>query len=99
MRQVETDGVVFGRCPMCSGMHFQKGQLERLLGKPPAELETLNYTAMSDVMDAMRAYCFDCSAQMTARIGAEEVRIDTCGKCGAIFLDQGEYASLKLYHQ
>ena len=42
-------------------------------------------------------HCERCGQEMTPCAGPAEVRLDWCSTCGAVFLDQGELATLQLH--
>ena len=92
-------GVDFERCPVCKGMHFDKGELERMIAAGPGVGDSLAFSATSDAMDSVTAHCHACGVDMDAKIGPAglDLHIDECPKCGAIFLDEGELATLQLH--
>lgn len=42
------------------------------------------------------AHCPRCDHDMNPVTGPANVRLDVCGHCQAVFLDQGEFATLRL---
>ena len=96
MTQETFGGIEIDRCPVCKGVFLDKGELEKLIAQN-ASADTLGFSAMSDAMDEVPAHCPRCDAAMPARTGPAGLRIDMCDKCGGIFLDQGELATLQLH--
>ncbi|MBW2732340.1 MAG: zf-TFIIB domain-containing protein [Deltaproteobacteria bacterium] len=84
------------RCPVCKGMFFEKGELERMI-ITNASADTFAFSAMSDAMDEVTAHCTRCDVPMKAHTGLADLRVDMCDTCGGIFLDQGELATLQLH--
>ena len=99
MRDEELGGVQFERCPVCKGMYFDKGELEKMLELEAGTGDTFAFSATSDAMDVVAAYCPHCEREMEALNGPADVRVDRCTDCGALFLDQGELATLQLHSQ
>lgn len=98
MKAETYEGIEIDRCPACSGMFFDRDELEEMLaGKMGNTADTLLFSATSDQMDTLTAMCPRCSREMTPMKGPGEVRVDVCQRCRGIFLDQGELATLQLY--
>jgi uncharacterized protein len=99
MKQETYEGVEIDRCPACKGMFFDRGEVETLIKKKMGNTaDTLNFSAMSDGMDQVAAQCPRCNREMDVVAGPGEMRVERCGKCGGVFLDQGEFATLQVYH-
>ena len=96
MRAETFEGIEIDRCAVCKGMFLQKGELEQLIIRSAAA-DTFAFSAMSDAMDEVPAHCTRCGEDMDAVMGPADLRVDMCNKCGAIFLDQGELATLQLH--
>jgi len=97
MRPETFEGIEIDRCPVCKGLFFDKGELEAMLAKGEGNVaDTLGFNAISDAMDAIAAQCPRCDRRMDPMVGAANVRMDVCSKCGGVFLDQGELATLQL---
>lgn len=93
------EGVEIERCPVCKGMYFDQGELERLMTLEAGTGDTFAFSAISDAMDHVAAYCPHCEQDMEPQAGPAGVRIDRCPGCEAAFLDQGELATLQLQNQ
>ena len=98
MKTETISGVEFERCPVCKGMYFDAGELERMLTLDVGTGDTFAFSAISDAMDEVSAYCPHCEKEMGASVGPADVRVDRCGSCGGIFLDQGELATLQVHN-
>jgi Zn-finger nucleic acid-binding protein len=88
-----TNGVSFLRCLYCQGMFYEAEVLERVVREGLATRDSLAFSVQSDQMDELVAHCFRCGVDMNPVV-INGVRVDKCGKCKAVFLDQGEVASL-----
>lgn len=95
MKRETFAGIEIDRCPVCKGMYFDKGELEQMIIKNQTA-DTFAFSAMSDAMDQVPAHCTRCDLPMTAHKGPADLLVDVCDKCGGIFLDQGELATLQL---
>jgi Zn-finger nucleic acid-binding protein len=91
------DGVEIERCPVCKGMYFDEGELDRLAALEAGTGDTFAFSATSDAMDTVPAYCPHCECDMEPMIGPADVRVDRCPSCNGTFLDQGELATLQLH--
>jgi Zn-finger nucleic acid-binding protein len=97
MRSESFQGIEIDRCPVCKGMFFDRGELQALLSKGGESAgDTLSFAAVSDAMDLVLASCPRCFRDMDAVTGPANVRLDVCGRCQGVFLDQGEFATLQL---
>ncbi len=83
MHRESFQGIEIDRCGTCQGMFLDRG-----------ELEAFSHT--SDAMDAVSAWCPRCQEGMAAVTSQGGLRVDVCRRCRAVFLDQGELASLQL---
>ncbi len=92
-------GVEIDRCPLCHGLFLDRGELASLIRLQAAnEVDSLAFTMMSDDLDCVEAECGRCEhVTMTPVEGPGGIRVDRCQKCGGIFLDQGELASIQLH--
>ncbi|MBN2495649.1 MAG: zf-TFIIB domain-containing protein [Deltaproteobacteria bacterium] len=105
-RKIEMDretyeGIEIDRCPACKGMFLDRGELKALISKDQGNVaDNLAFSPTSDTMDAIEAHCFRCNKKMTPVQAPGDVLVNLCENCGAIFLDQGELATLQLHaHQ
>jgi Zn-finger nucleic acid-binding protein len=97
MREETVEGIAIHRCPGCKGLFLDPGEMEALLVENlAAAIDTLAFTASSEVMDALPARCPRCEKPMDAATNAEGIRVDRCPSCQAVFLEQGELASIQL---
>jgi len=95
MKKEAFEGIEIDRCPVCKGMYFDKGELEQMIIKS-ISADTFAFSAMSDAMDEVAARCARCDQDMKGHTGRSGLRVDLCEKCGGVFLDQGELATLQL---
>ena len=85
MRPFPAGKVELDRCTFCSGLWFDGGELETLLGKKlPAKLDP-------DVVTSRKCPVDDLSMQ-AAEVAA--LRVEFCTKCHGVFLDDGELVTL-----
>ena len=85
MRPFPAGKVQLDRCTFCSGLWFDGGELEALLGKKlPAKLDP-------DVITSRRCPADDLSMQ-AAEVAS--LRVEFCTKCHGVFLDDGEMVAL-----
>jgi Zn-finger nucleic acid-binding protein len=99
MKHETYEGIEVDRCPACKGMFLEKGELKGLIAKKMGNTaDTLNFSTTSDQMDGIAGHCFACNLDMVVVKGPGDVKVDVCKQCGAAFLDQGELATLQLYH-
>lgn len=90
-------GVEVERCPTCRGLWLDRGELEALLERRLGGVaDTLAFSPLSDAMDLLAGHCERWDREMVPSFGPEDVRVDRCEGCGAVFLDEGELASLAL---
>jgi Zn-finger nucleic acid-binding protein len=97
--KVEThSSAAVARCPTCRGLFLAKGQLTKILraGLAP-EVDCLDFRGVASAMEVVPAQCPRCDRRtMDVVAGPGGVRVDRCGSCGAVFLDQGDLASIAL---
>jgi Zn-finger nucleic acid-binding protein len=85
MRPFPAGRVELDRCSFCRGLWFDGGELEQVLGKkvspqPAPGLQT-------------NRHCPPCKTPMApAELGG--LRVEVCGTCHGIFLDEGELVAL-----
>jgi Zn-finger nucleic acid-binding protein len=97
MREETFEGVTVDRCKVCKGLYLDAGELDALIkAKLGSTADTFAFTATSEAMDNLKATCPKCNVAMEASTGPEGIRIDRCPSCHAVFLEQGELASLEL---
>lgn len=87
VRDVEVD-----RCPQCRGIWFDEHELQRLVGLTPSELRTLQSKKTDESLNQKRGQCPRDGEEMLRVYSPrnDSVVIDTCVKCGGIWLDDGE---------
>ena len=89
-------GIEVQRCPICKGMFMEKGDVQSLIERELGQVaDDERFAPTSEVLDAMPASCPRCSIDMAYAVAPGQVTINQCGRCGAIFLDAGELATLE----
>ena len=100
MKKEIYEGVEIDRCPGCKGVFLDKGELTKLVKADQGNIvDDLKFSPTSDIMDAMAAHCPRCDRDMRAYDVPGEVTVNLCESCAAIFLDQGELATIQLHLQ
>ena len=85
MKPFPAGKVELDRCTFCSGLWFDGGELEALLGrKLPAKLDP-------DVITSRKCPVDNISMQAAEVTG---LRVEFCTKCHGVFLDDGEMVAL-----
>ncbi len=98
MKPETYEGIEVDRCPSCKGLFLDRGELEGMIARKMGNTaDTLIFSATSDQMDQVPAFCHRCNKGMVVGKGPGNVRVDVCRTCGAVFLDQGELATLQLW--
>ena len=93
-REIEVD-----RCPICKGIFLDRGELTDLVqSKQGNKADSLFFSATSDAMDGIPANCPKCDQDMPIVLLPGDVHANQCQHCAAIFLDQGELATLQLHY-
>ena len=83
--------IVIDRCPKCSGIWLDQGELNKLL----RDRKLSNYlTKHIGTQSKSQLVCPRCGWLMDIET-AEDVEIDVCLKCGGVWLDCGELEKLK----
>lgn len=97
LRRVGLDDVEVDRCDTCSGIWFDSGELQRILGRATiAELRTK--AKSTKAADSKRGACPRCRGEgKLVQIASltSEIHIDTCAVCGGQWLDAGELEILR----
>jgi Zn-finger nucleic acid-binding protein len=97
LRRVQLEDVEVDRCDSCSGIWFDSGELQRILGRPTIEeLRTKAKANKND--DSKRARCPKCRGEgklVQVASLTSDVHIDTCAVCGGQWLDAGELEILR----
>jgi Zn-finger nucleic acid-binding protein len=97
MHRESFQGIEIDRCGTCQGMFLDRGELEAMLARDlGGTADTFAFSHTSDAMDAVSAWCPRCQEGMAAVTSQGGLRVDVCRRCRAVFLDQGELASLQL---
>ena len=91
VREVEVD-----RCPDCRGVWFDENELAQLTRLTTSELRSLQSQKVDESHNSKRGDCPRDGEAMLRVISPrnESVVIDTCVKCGGIWLDDGELAKI-----
>ncbi len=94
------EGVEVERCPACKGLYLDRGELLKLIREEQGNVaDKLKFSPTSDMMDALPAHCPRCEQDMIAAAAPGGVSVNLCQRCAAIFLDQGELATIQLHAQ
>jgi uncharacterized protein len=95
--RIETwPGTELERCPRCQGLYLDAGELDRMLVAHHAgRVDSQAFTPLSDHHDRKPGICDRCRLEMAPYLGPQNVRLDRCPKCHAVFLDQGELAHMR----
>jgi len=97
MKAVTFDRVVIDQCPVCKGVYLDPGELVHALElKLGHRVDSLQFSPISEQMDGVPAHCFRCGVDMEVRRGPADLRLDRCPRCGGVFLDQGELATIQV---
>lgn len=97
MKKEIFEGLEIDRCPTCKGIFLDKGELTKLIKAEQASgVDSLKFSHTSDMMDDVPAICPRCNKEMTRTKAPGDVVVDLCEGCAAIFLDQGELATIQL---
>ena len=85
LRPFPAGKVELDRCTFCSGLWFDGGELETLLGKKlPAKLDPDIVTSRKCPVDSL--------SMQAAEVAG--LRVEFCTKCFGVFLDDGELVAL-----
>lgn len=97
LQRVELEDVEVDQCDACSGIWFDSGELQRILGK--ASTDRLKSAAKaSKTEDAKRGRCPRCRGEgKLVQVASlkSDLHIDTCSVCGGQWLDGGELELLR----
>jgi Zn-finger nucleic acid-binding protein len=100
MQQEEYQGITIERCPICKGVFLDQGELTSLIEtKQGNKADQLSFSATSDAMDGVYAFCHRCDQEMVSVKLPGDVVGNQCQKCAAIFLDHGELATIQLQYR
>jgi len=92
-REVEVD-----RCPSCDGVWLDKDELETILNNElGAQIDLVSFTQNPPSSDEAPAYCHTCDREMTALVGAADVRFEWCETCEGMFFDKGELTIIQAF--
>jgi len=96
LRNERWEDVDLDRCLTCGGLFLDPGELEGMLTSfSGGWADGHHYTDLSNQQDMQLGQCPRCSTTMTPWLSPRAVRIDRCGGCGGLFLDQGELAEMR----
>lgn len=97
LRRVQVEDIELDQCDRCSGIWFDSGELQRILGrKSTDELRSRAKNKRED--DAKRATCPRCKGEgklVQVASLSSDIHIDTCSICGGQWLDGGELEVLQ----
>lgn len=94
---VRVDDTEVDRCQGCYGLWFDARELERLRGRPAAEVIDDGDAKVGRALDGQtRVACPRCRVPMVRMLDHEQrhVWIERCGTCGGTWLDAGEFRDL-----
>lgn len=96
LRPETYDDTEIDRCPRCSGMFLDRGELEQMVtNQAGADADHPDFTVLSDKHDMMIGKCPRCGVNMEPFMGPANMRLDKCPQCEGVFLDQGELAAIR----
>jgi Zn-finger nucleic acid-binding protein len=91
------EGITIDRCPTCRGIFLDHAELSMVLrAKLGAVVDAISLADAQEVRDEAEATCGRCDAKMTSVRLKDGLRIERCGRCLGLFLDEGELATLQL---
>jgi Zn-finger nucleic acid-binding protein len=97
LRRVQVEDIELDQCDRCSGIWFDSGELQRVLGsKSSDELKRRAKNKRED--DVKRATCPRCKGEgklVQVASLTSDIHIDTCAVCGGQWLDGGELEVLQ----
>ncbi len=100
MRSEIYQSIEIERCPICKGIFLDRGELTRLVQSQQGDqADSLAYSPLSEIMDDVVARCPRCDRNMRDVMLLGNVKANQCQQCGALFLDQGELASIQLAYR
>lgn len=97
MSRVHAGDVALDRCPACSGIWLDLGELERLCGGPGRELVAsvdAGKPAAEDARGTRRCPRDGSPLVRVRHVEQRHVEMDQCSVCGGVFLDAGELRDL-----
>lgn len=84
------------RCPDCQGVWLDRPELQSILDEKLAGLlDVGSFSPATKERDALTAHCHKCDKDMTALVGAADVRFEWCDSCEGMFFDRGELTILQ----
>lgn len=99
LRTMAMSGEEIDRCPDCGGAFYDQGELERIVGLVrllqgvvlrEEEIDTV------PTQERSRALCCPADGSPMSPRDVGGLIMDTCERCGGIWLDSGEITALKL---
>jgi Zn-finger nucleic acid-binding protein len=98
LRRVELEDVEVDQCDACSGIWFDSGELQRILGKASTDKLKTAATSSDTSDDTKRARCPRCRGEgklVQVASLTSDIHVDTCAVCGGQWLDGGELDVLR----
>ena len=86
------------KCFVCGGVWFDKGELDKYLTEKVTVIDSSSVGADLDKeLDAKKGNCPRCQVEMkkTAAPKDPSITVDTCEKCGGVWLDSTEIDRLE----
>ena len=96
LREVEID-----KCDSCGGRWLDAGELQQFVDEPTTPQKSSTPGAIPDSDRARQLTCPRCPSaslvptEFKASESATKIVIDTCSKCGGIWLDRGELERIR----
>ena len=92
LTSTEICGTEVDQCPTCRGIWFDRHELQTLLELSPADLRPIGGGKLRDDVNRRRAMCPRDQAELIRVRSALhiDVVVDSCPRCGGIWLDGGE---------
>ena len=96
MRKAEKAGVLIDRCPSCSGIWLDAGELERLEADEPAMRSEIVQQARQELLEeaarlvSIYGVCPKCQAAKLTEVIKRGVKLDYCRSCKGMFFDDTE---------
>ena len=105
LHQQDMNGVAIEYCPRCSGLCFDRGELDKVTEKTAGSVEYCTVADASLSVDDGRSEigCPKCETHKKMRKAAfvqyTDIVVDHCDACGVIWLDTGELDAINRHIQ
>lgn len=95
--KVKVDGIIIDLCPHCSGIWFDKDELNRLLDSSITSFELLQTIQTDEEDNWQEKECPRCKKKLFKQ-EKKGIIIDLCRDCRGIWCDGGEFEKLYQLH-